>query len=423
MHIYFSGIGGVAIGPLALIARDAGYAVSGSDLAQSRFTDIMQRTGIDFAIGQDGTHIAAVHRKQPINWLVVSSALPADHPEIMFAQQAGIKVTKRADILNTILHDKQLRLVAISGTHGKTTTTAMLVWLFKQFKLPVSYSVGSSFSFGPSGTYAPGSQYFVYECDEYDRNMLAFSPYLSLLTTVDYDHPDTYPTQADYDQAFIEFTNQSGQMVAWQTDAARLKISHLINVSLNNNDAEIATIKLAGLHNRQNAWLAVRAFLQLFPDEPIGEIIHAINNFPGTDRRFERLAPNLYSDYAHHPAEIRATLQLAREQNQLVVAVYQPHQNIRQHQVANEYGDCFNQAAHVYWLPTYLSREDPELAILTPRQLIAMLDAPEMAESAEMDQALLAKIKTHLDGDELVVCMGAGTIDEWLRAHLADLSN
>jgi len=422
MHIYFSGIGGVAIGPLALICRDAGHTVSGSDLAESRFTELMKQAGIDFTIGQDGSHIAAVHKKQPIDWLVISSALPADHPEIAFAHQAGIKVTKRADMLNTILAQQKLKMIAVAGTHGKTTTTAMLVWLFMQCGVPVSYSVGTSFSFGPSGAYQPGSEYFVYECDEYDRNMLAFAPEFSLITVVDYDHPDTYPTRAAYDQAFIDFANRSQQLNMWYDDAARLNLENRCSQLLDPAEPQLSHIRLAGAHNRANAWQAVNAFNQLFPDWSIDELIEKINIFPGTDRRFERLAPNLYTDYAHHPGEIRATLQAASELHDVVVAVYQPHQNLRQHQIAGEYRDCFDQATHVYWLPTYLSREDPKLAVLTPEELITQLDNPEVAEPADMNQALVEKIRSHLLRGELVVCMGAGTLDAWIRAQLPKLT-
>jgi UDP-N-acetylmuramate--alanine ligase len=421
MHIYFSGIGGVAIGPLALICRDAGYTVSGSDLTESRFTKLMQQAGLEVTIGQDGSHIASMHQKQPVDWLVISSALPADHPEIAFAHQNGIKVTKRADMINAVLQNTRLKMVAITGTHGKTTTTAMVVWLFKQFNLPVSYSIGTSFSFGPSGAYQTGSEYFVYECDEYDRNMLAFAPSLSAITVVDYDHSDTYPTRADYDKAFIEFAGQSGRLIMWYADATRLNLEGRCTQVLDAAEPRISRIKLPGQHNRANAWQAAKTFIELFPDKNLDEVIAALERFPGTDRRFERLAPNLYTDYAHHPAEIRATLQLASELNDVVIAVYQPHQNLRQHQLAHEYGNCFNQAARAYWLPTYLSREDPNLPVLTPAELIAHLDTPGVAEPAEMDDALLAKLSSHLQEGELVVCLGAGTLDEWVRKHMGQL--
>lgn len=418
MHIYFSGLGGVAIGPLALIARDAGYQVSGSDQEASRRTELMEAEGVQVAIGQDGSQIAEAHARQPIDWLVISSAVPADHPEVQFAKAHDVKITKRAGMLNEILADKHLRLLAVSGTHGKTTTTAMLTWLFKQFAVPVSYSIGSHISFGPIGAYQDGSEYFVYECDEYDRNMLEFHPYLSIINTVDYDHPDIYPTQEDYTAAFQQFAAQSQRVIAWQQNQSLLHLEHSQLQLLDEEDPQVSKIKIIGKHYRQNAWLAANAFHQLFPDKPLDDIIAKIATFPGTARRFEKLADNIYSAYSHHPSEIKADLQMATELNDHVIAVYQPHQNIRQHELLDEYKDCFAVAEHVYWLPTYLSREDPTLEVLTPAELISHLDDPNIAEPAEMNDELAQTIKDAVRQGKLVVCMGAGAIDEWARENL-----
>ncbi|HSX27909.1 MAG TPA: Mur ligase domain-containing protein [Candidatus Saccharimonadales bacterium] len=419
MHIYFSGLGGVAIGPLALIARDSGYEVSGSDMATSRWTQLMEAEGIHVNIGQDGSQIAAAHKYRPIDWLVISSAVPAEHPEVQFARDHHIPVTKRANMLKKILADKHLKLIAISGTHGKTTTTAMMVWLFTRFQLPVSYSIGSHVSFGPSGAYQANSEYFVYECDEYDRNMLEFHPFMSLITSVDYDHADIYPTRQVYDQAFLQFATQSQSVLFWQSDATRLKPSHSRITILDDDDAHLQHIHLAGRHNRQNAWQAASAFAQLFPQYALEDVLAKLSDFPGSDRRFEKLADNIYTSYDHHPTEIRAALQLASELNDHVIAVYQPHQNSRQHEFANEYADCFIQAEHLYWLPTYLSREDPNLPVLSPQELIAHLSNPDIAEPAEMTDELAAILQQAAADGKLVLCMGAGDIDAWARSHFA----
>src|SRR5690606_7592299 len=148
MRIYFSGIGGVGIGPLALIAQDMGHDVLGSDLNESRYTKLMQERNVPVLIGQDGSQIELSHEKAPIDWLVVTSALPPDHPEIIFAKERGIRISKRDELLNNLIDEKGLKLIAVSGTHGKTTTTGMLIWLFMQLGVPVSYSVGSDLSYG-----------------------------------------------------------------------------------------------------------------------------------------------------------------------------------------------------------------------------------------------------------------------------------
>ena len=421
MHVYFSGIGGAAIGPLALICRDAGYEVSGSDITESLFTHRLDEAGVTVFIGQDGSQIAEVHEAKPIDWLVISSSLPPEHPEIAFAKEHGIKVTKRADMINQVLKDTGLKLVAIAGTHGKTTTTAMLVWLFRQFDQPVSYSIGSNIGFGESGRYEPGSTYFVYECDEYDRNMLSFRPYMSLVTNVDYDHPDIYPTKIAYNEAFEQFVGQSERVVMWQRDAEALGVEHAVQVCLEPDDSEIATIALAGQHNRENGWAAATVFDELFPKFGMQKILEKLATFPGTERRFERLAERVYTDYAHHPAEIKATIQMARELSDDVVVIYQPHQNIRQHKIVKKYGASFAEATRVYWLPTYLTREDPNLKTLTPQDLISHLEKPEIAEPADMNEALLKKLEAAHKAGALLVFMGAGTIDSWARDHVADL--
>ncbi len=419
MHIYFSGIGGVGLGPLAEIALDAGYEVSGSDREETPMTrELQKRT--DVHIGQEREKIESVHKKVPINWFVYSSALPDNHPELVFAKEHDIHISKRDDLLVHIIKEKKLKLIAVTGTHGKTTTTAMLVWLFKQLKIPVSYSIGSTISFGTSGAYDEKSRYFVYECDEYDKNFLHFHPYISLITSLDYDHPDTYPTPEDYKTAFAHFINQSERTVCWERDKKYLNIASG-NIFCPNPSLE-KIISLAGKHNRQNGALAT-IVMQKIVDKPFQEIASYLSSFPGTGRRFEKLAENIYSDYGHHPAEIAATLQMARELSDHVVLVYQPHQNIRQHEIRDQYTDCMKDAEIIYWLPTYLSREDPDLKTLTPQELAKNLVNYEAVSFKDLNDDLWQHIQSERKAGTLVLCMGAGTIDTWIRERLAKISS
>jgi UDP-N-acetylmuramate--alanine ligase len=241
-----------------------------------------------------------------------------------------------------------------------------MVWTLKQLGIPVSYSVGSTISFGPSGAYDPKSEFFVYECDEYDRNFLNFSPYISLLPSVDYDHPDTYPSEESYRAAFSQYIEQSGLTITWRSVIEFIKPETGTIWELNPDEA--LDITLAGEHNRRNATLVNKALEYLKIDQQ-ETIIKAFETFPGTDRRFEKLGENLYSDYGHHPEEIAATLQLAREISDDVILVYQPHQNWRQHFIRDQYTTQFESAKTIYWLPTYLTREDPTQEVLTPHEL------------------------------------------------------
>ena len=415
MNIFFSGIGGVGIGPLAEISLDAGYEIQGSDRNESPIITKLRTRGISISTSEDdGTFLQLCHEAKPIDWFVYTAALLPTHPELLLAKKLGIKVAKRDELLAHIIKEKNVELIAIAGTHGKTTTTGMLVWLLQQLSIPVSYSVGATLSFGPSGKYDPKSRYFVYECDEFDRNFLHFSPFLSLVTSIDYDHPDTYSTKEAYFQAFMQFLEQSNHCILWQADSINITVPS--NKSWVLQTSEVQPLTLPGVHNRRNGTLVLKAaeFLGIASEEAK----RALETFPGTDRRFEKLAENLYSDYGHHPIEIAATLQLAKELSEHIVLVYQPHQNIRQHEVKNSYTNCFEDAEEIYWLPTYLSREDPNLPILTPQDLTQNITNKSAVHFAELDDTLWQKIETARGAGKLVLCMGAGTIDAWVRQRL-----
>ena len=418
-RIYFAGIGGVGIGPLAMIAHDAGYDVTGSDQATSLMTEQLDSAGVAYTLDQSGNYLRAEHAQQLFAWFIHTAALPDDHPELVAARELGIRTAKRDELLAHIITHTKLKLVAVAGTHGKTTTSGMLVWALEQLGMPVSYSVGSNLPFGPSGVYRPGSEYFIYECDEFDRNFLHFTPWLSLVTSVDYDHPDTYPTEADYRAAFRQFGEQSSHVITWQQLGT---IFNPRNVHLLAQPT--AGLTIPGQHNRANASLVLAALQHIINDQPQQLVasppahIAVLNSFPGTARRFEKLGDNLYSDYGHHPVEITATLQMAREVNPHVVLVYQPHQNVRQHEIISQYTDAvFADAEHIYWLPTYLTREDPHLPVLTPAELTKGITHPHL-QQADMNPALWQQIQAARRSGALVLAMGAGSIDEWLRQQL-----
>ena len=481
MHVFFSGIGGAGIGPLALVAKQAGYEVSGSDANDSSYLKYLARQGItDIHVGQSAEKLAEVHAKKPIDWFVYSSALPKtdpSHPELAYVTENGIRASKRGEFLNEILADKKLKLVAVAGTHGKTTTTAMAIWLFKQLGVPVSYSVGAKISFGDVGHYEPGSEYFVYEADEYDRNFLAFRPYISLITGIDWDHPDIYPSREEYFQAFVGFVSQSERVVVWHDDAGKLQLEPTKNwLILNENDPKInENLKLAGLVNRQDAWLAAKSMHGIV-NKPTDVLVGILNKFPGLSRRWEQIAPGIYTDYAHTPGKIRGALQLAHEviaKNPQVthldapqgageqrtepyrqygegaaqsatqrsaesasgvggsadksastvrglVVVYEGLHNLRQHFIKDELKNLFDDVKQLYIVPSYLAREDPKLPTLSPEALKALLSDQAQAHTsgAALDENLQEKIKQHVSQGDTVLCLsagGAGSLDEWLR--------
>ena len=405
MKVYFSGISGTGIGPLAEFAQDAGFEVIGSDLKRGAIASELDDRAIPVHYGpQDGEFLRQICADKPIDWFVYTSALPADHPELAVARELGIKCTKRDEFIAELVRQKNLKMIAVAGTHGKTTTTSMLIWASLKLNMKVNYLVGTTLGWAKSGYFSDEAEYFIYEADEYDRNFLAYEPEIAAITCVDYDHPDIYPTRDDYEAAFKQFEKQSKNVVK--------------NTTLN------PKISLVGELRRQDASLALEV-LKKISAYTEDDICAVLNDFPGVGRRFEMITKGIYSDYGHHPEEIKATVKMAaelkvRDGYRGLAVIYQPHQNTRQHEVRHLYHDAFIGADKIFWLPTYLTRENPDLEILSPEELSAELDNQLAVECAELNDELAQKIRDlHADG-WLIVLMTAGPADSWLRENFKD---
>ena len=429
MHIFFSGIGGSGIGPIAQIALKAGYTVSGSDKRDSDYIKYLKNNGInDIVLSQTEDSIEKINRQNKIDWFVYTSALTMENPnppELEFCKKNNIKTSKRDVFLSDFLAQKKLKLIAVAGTHGKTTTTAMIVWLFKQLSIPVSYVLPAKTSFAAMGDYDSSSEYFVYEADEFDRNFLSFNPHVSLITGVSWDHHEIYLTQNDYNDAFKEFISKSEKSIMWQQDYNFLGLEDSETTVLNENDQLIGQIKLLGLYNRRDARL-VYELSQVLPLKVSEEKIMAIlNQFPGLSRRMEKISNNLYSDYAHTPEKITAALNVAKEMTQQnnfnkLVVIYEPLTNRRQHYIKDLYRDLFLSVSRLYWVPSYLAREDDSLPILSPDELISGLSNKESAVSMDLDLKLKQTIEKHIENNDLVLALSGGggnSLDEWLRKN------
>ena len=416
MKVYISGISGTGMGPLALMANDAGFEVCGSDLVEGAIYPELVEAGIEVKIGEQDGEFLRKKINEGLDWFVYTSALPKDHPELVMARAAGVKCTKRDDFTEFLVEELGLKMIAVAGTHGKTTTTAMIVWTALKLGLPVSYVVGTTLGFAPSGAYHEGDEYFIYEADEYDRNFLKFHPWLAIITCITYDHPDIYKKPRDYRSAFLQFKAQSEIVLE------------------DDNEAALDRFKLAGKARKQDAKKVLGAIAAIYEDkimqgehygaEDLEKCFEILNEFPGVGRRFERLNDGVYTDYAHHPEEIVATIDVAEDEAHLrgkkgVVVVYQPHQNTRQHEVRDGYREAFVGAKKVFWLPTYLTRENPKLATIKPEEFVAELVNAEDAEPAELNDELETKLKKYLEDDYLVVLMTAGPADAWFRQKFA----
>lgn len=429
MHIYFSGIGGAGIGPLAEIAHQAGFMVSGSDKRDSDYIQALKKTGIkNIFIDQSYQTIANVHKQHPIDWLVYSSAVVIENPnsaEIKFANNYQIKHTKRGQFINFIITNFNLKLIAIAGTHGKTTTTAMVVWLANQANLPISYLLPAKTTFAQLGHFDRLARYFVIEADEFDNNFLSFKPDYSLISGLAWDHHEFFKTQEAYNSAFLKFINQSNHSLIWQDDAQRLSLTNRGQKIIVLNPAKLnePNIKLNGHFNRLDSLLAMSLMAKL-TQLSLEELETAINNFPGLSRRMEKILPNLYTDYAHTPEKINAMMSIAQDianqKKQNIIIVYEPLTNRRQHFIKEQYAKCFEGAKKIYWVPSYLAREDKNQVVLKPEELIKYLKNPEIAEPKQLNHELKNIIDNHLKlGDMVVIVSGGGgqSLDDWLRAN------
>ena len=280
-----------------MLAQDSGHHVVGSDMNVSSVSKDLEERGVQISYMQDGNFIRQINEGGRIDVLVHTAAIRPDHPELMYATEAGIEIVKRDDLLNRLIEDNALNMIAISGTHGKTTTTGMLMWLFEKLEIPYSHSIGSTVQFAPIGRYQEGSKLFIYE---------AFRPSASLITVIDYDHPDTYISQEDYDKAFADFISLSDMTVLWRDDLARFELGDKANIDVLDDQSyqhynlpNSIGIKLAGAQNRRNATL-VAEYVSRNHDVAMQTCVDFLNEFPGTDRRFEKIRDYLNKDSSLH---------------------------------------------------------------------------------------------------------------------------
>lgn len=394
------------MGPLAMGAKSLGMEVFGSDLHEGLVTKELRENGIEVSIGeQDGEFLRKkVGEAGGVDWYVHTSAVRPGNKELAVAEGLGLKVSKRDEFIETLVREHGLKMVGVAGTHGKTTTTAGILWLCLKLELPVSWLMGSTLEFAEAGKFVPGAKYLIYEADEYDRNFLAYHPWLSVIPSVTYDHADIYKTEEEYKEAFAQFIRQSRKTITATSLAEK--------------------IQLAGKVRRFDLALAVEAVKEIAHEEQVkvseGRLIELMNEFPGVMRRMEKLCDGLYTDYAHHPEEVSATIEIALEEMKLtgkkgLVVAYAPLQNARQYDVINDYHDIFAGVDKLFWLPTTLLREIKGQRVIPPAEFIEKLDNPEIAEVADYDEKFYLRVKEYLEQGYLVAFLSGGAGDDWMR--------
>jgi UDP-N-acetylmuramate--alanine ligase len=360
-RLHFIGVGGAGMSGLALVCARLGAEVTGSDRADSSYMERLRTAGLDPVVGHDAANLPEGTE------VVVSTAIADDNPELELARKQGIEPIHRGQLLAELCAEK--RLIAIAGTHGKTTTTAMVAWALRALGADPAFFVGGEVpGLGPGGATANAGwgegEWVVAEADESDASFLRLRPEVAVVTNVEMDHHSRWGSLAELHEAFVAFAGPARGLVepadeemTWLRGAAEV-------VEFDGRSPGPADLRLAvpGEHNRRNARAALGA-LRLAGFEP-AEGAEGLAGFRGVHRRLQlkgsRGPVHIYDDYAHHPTEVRAALAALRElQPSRLVAVFQPHLYSRTKALAVEFGAALAAADETIVLDVYPAREEP----------------------------------------------------------------
>ncbi|MEL7059533.1 MAG: UDP-N-acetylmuramate--L-alanine ligase [Acidobacteriota bacterium] len=388
-HVHFVGIGGSGMSGIAEVLLSYDLQVSGCDRQRGEVVERLESLGASVFLGHSEEHLEGV------DLVVASSAIPDDNLELVAARRRGLTVVRRAEMLGELMRLKYG--IAIAGTHGKTTTTSMVGTLLTEVGLDPTVIVGGRMRVSGTGARVGASDYLVAEADEFDRSFLRLMPILAVVTTIDVDHLDTYTDLEAITDAFVDFASRVpffGQIVLCldepniQAILARLARGHRLRTYGLSPQADLQAqelepidggsrflvvedgtplgrldLPMPGRHNVRNALAAVAVGRAL--DLDFARIARGLEAFRGVHRRFETVGSwrgaTVVDDYAHHPTEVRATLEAARQAfpNGRVVAVFQPHLYSRTRDLADDFGRALLEADLAVVTDVYGSRERP----------------------------------------------------------------
>jgi len=448
---HFIGIAGVGMGGLAKILRVSGHQVSGSDLQENAITEDLRTLGATIYSQQRAENI-----RDGIDVVVISSAIPEQNPELQEARRKQIPILHRGELLAQLVN--QYKGIAIAGSHGKTTTTAMVYEILHQTGLEPYFMVGGEICSSHLRAAAGKPPYFVTEADESDGSFLALKPFIALVTNVEDDHLDHYQTMENLVEAFNEFIEnvQTGgfaclcsqneilaqlasevwtrtvtygqnptddyQMVEYQPYGFGSRFA--VWSALERDYLGEVILKVPGYHNAMNALGAFAVTAEM--GCPIELITKALGNFSGTKRRFEVVGAYqdtvVVDDYAHHPTEIKATLQAARDVYEgRIVAVFQPHRYSRTQHLAKEFGDAFDNADVVIITDIYAAGEQPIPGVDSSLIVQAVQTRKPDVIFISDKKDILKWLDSNLQAGDMLLTLGAGDIwkigRSWLDAH------
>ena len=446
-HFHLMGVGGVGMCGIAEVLIAQGMTVSGCDLAENERTQRLIELGATIHLGHEEDHLEAVSA------LVVSSAVPAEHPELKAAMEKGLPVVRRAEMLGELMRFK--KGVAVAGTHGKTTTTAIIGHLLTSAGADPTVIVGGRAHF--LGTHARTGEapLLVCEADEFDRSFLELTPHLAVITNLEPEHLDCYASVDDLHATFVTFANRAsvfGATIlcaddpgAWglrdrlrrrvvgygasEEAEVRLEItaseSRGTDFTVFRNDRRLGEVSLPlpGSFNALNALAAITVGLELGIE--FDTLAEGCADFAGVARRFEvrgeRDGVTVVDDYAHHPTELKALLEATRQAmpGRRVVAVFQPHLYSRTRDFAADFAAALLGAEVAVVLPIYPAREQPIEGISS--QLVVeeamRLGHPRVLAGPPVDEAV-KQLEELLEPGDVLLTVGAGDVDNVAAAWL-----
>lgn len=443
--IHIMGIGGAGMSAIARLLHARGVRVSGDDRADSPALAELRALGIPIAIGHDPKNMGDADVLAP------SSAINKDEPELLAAQQRGLPVWHRGDVLSALMQDKVA--IAVAGAHGKTTTTGMIATILMDADLDPSFIIGGTpLPLGVNARAGEGDA-FVLEADEYDRTFLHYQPQMAIVTNVEFDHPDIFKDFDDTLNAFAQFAASvpaDGIVIACADDAgctemlkratpAANVVMYGVNAGLwratnlrgntlggmdfsfsgagvNGEVAGTCSLRVPGEHNVLNALAALVAADAC--GVPIDEAAKSLGGYRGAGRRFELKGEargiRIIDDYAHHPTEIRATLRGARQRYPVanIWAIWQPHTFSRTVALLDEFAASFKDADHVIVLPIYAAREKKEnfsfaANALNPIEIARRMKHRDARNAASFGDAL-GVLMSQVRGGDVVITLSAG---------------
>lgn len=436
--IHFMGIAGAGMSALALIARHRGVSITGCDSDISGTgADDLTALGVPVFRGHDPSHVDRARA------IVVTAAVPRDHPELERARALGLAVVRRADALGDLVAGGTEGVVAVAGTHGKTTTTVMVTEaLTAAGRNPTGVAGGRVAAWGGNARIG-GDALYVVEADEYDKAFLSLRPTIAVVNNVEADHLECYGSMEALEEAFADFASRAGRViigadddgadrVALRVSAPVWRVGHgatadvrirAVRLEPGGSRATIAlpgghSVELAlvvpGLHNVRNAAAALAVLHALGADVQAGA--KALSEFRGVGRRFERLGDaggvTVVDDYAHHPTEVAATLAAARQAfpGRRLIAVFQPHLFSRTALHGEALGKALAAADVVVVAPIYGAREQPQAGV-THHLVVRGATRAGAATVAVRDRAgLTTHVARAVRGGDVVFTLGAGDI-------------